>query len=377
MVTVTRLPVFAAILFARFSAAEQPDLLTVDISGQTERQTVIAAGTPTVYQGHPTTVSLPGGDVLAVWSLGHGGPCGPMAKSSDGGKTWSRLDDTLPAAFREHRNCPSIYRLAGPDGRERLWVYSAHKGRGEWMPSIMSDDGGATWKEMPPLNFRCIMTFSSIVPLKDGGHLGFYHRGPDARDRPPLEVLVSRSADGGITWGEPRVVARVEGKNPCEPFCFRSPDGKELCCLMRENTHAGRSLMMFSRDEGKTWSPPVDAPWGLTGDRHVGVTMPDGRLVIAFRDQARGSVTPGHFVAWVGSYSDIVSGNSGKYRVKLLHSHAGWDCGYPGLELLPDGSLLATTYIKYRPGSDKQSIVCTRFGLAETDTMAAQPIPAK
>ena len=55
---------------------------------------------------------------------------------------------------------------------------------------------------------------------------------------------------------------------------------------MRENTHEGRSLMMFSRDEGKTWSEPAETPWGLTGDRHMAPYAKDGRLVVAFRDQA-------------------------------------------------------------------------------------------
>ena len=354
-------------------AAESPDLPTVDLSGEAERQTVIAAGSPTLYQGHPTTLALPSGEILAVWCVGHGGHAGPMAKSGDGGKTWSRLDDTLPAAFREHWNCPSLYRLTGPDGTDRVWVFSARTGRdakGGWMPSIMSADGGQTWREMPPLGFRCVMTFSSVVRLKDGSALGLYHRGPGSRDAAPLEVLATRTADGGLTWSEPVVIAKVEGKNPCEPFCFRSPDGEELCCLVRENTHRGRSLMMFSRDEGKTWTEPVDTPWGLTGDRHMGVFAPDGRLVVAFRDQAKGSTTAGHFVAWVGRYDDLAAGKPGDYRVKLLHSHAGSDCGYPGMELLPDGSILATTYIKYRPGADKQSVVCTRFSLAETDTLA-------
>ena len=360
------------------SAAESPDLPTVDLSGDENRQTVIAAGTPTLYQGHPTTLTLPSGEILAVWCVGHGGHSGPMAKTADGGKTWTRLDDTLPAAFREHWNCPSIYRLTAADGTYRIWVFSARKGRdgkGGWMPSIASADGGKTWREMPPLGFRCVMTFSSIVRLADGSHLGFYHRGPGTRDAAPLEVLSTRSADGGLSWSEPVVVAKVEGKNPCEPFCFRSPDGKELCCLVRENTHKGRSLMMFSRDEGKTWSEPVDTPWGLTGDRHMGVFAPDGRLVVAFRDQAKGSTTAGHFVAWVGRYDDIKAGKPGDYRVKLLHSHAGGDCGYPGMELLPDGSVLATTYIKYRPGADKQSVVCTRFSLAETDALLKANLP--
>ena len=102
----------------------------------------------------------------------------------------------------------------------------------------------------------------------------------------------------------------------------------------------------------------------------MGVYAPDGRLVVAFRDKAKHSPTDGHFVAWVGSFDDIKAGRPGDYRIKLLHSHAGSDCGYPGMEVLPDGSILATTYIKYRPGADKHSVVCTQFSLAETDRLA-------
>jgi len=226
-----------------------------------------------------------------------------------------------------------------------------------------------TRREMEPLGFECVMTFSSVVRLADGSYLGLYHRRAGGY---ALQVLQTRTADGGLTWSEPRVVAEVESKAPCEPFGFRSPDGKELGCLMRENTHQGRSLMMFSTDEAQTWSTPQDTPWGLTGDRHMGVYAPDGRLVIAFRDKAHGSSTFDHFVAWVGTYDDIRNGRPGQYRIKLLHSHAGGDCGYPGMELLADGTIVATTYIKYRPGPQRHSVVSTRFTLAETDPLVEQ-----
>jgi hypothetical protein len=143
---------------------------------------------------------------------------------------------------------------------------------------------------------------------------------------------------------------------------------------MRENTHKGRSLVMFSRDEGATWTTPADTSWGLTGDRHTGGFTRDGRLVIAFRDQAINSPTKGHFVAWVGGYDDIKAGRPGQYRVKLLHSHAErtGDCGYPGVEFLPDGTIVATTYIKYAPGTAKHSVISVRFDLATTDAMLGQ-----
>lgn len=367
------------IRFATFplSVLGTPEQLPlVDLSDQPGNHVVIAEGTEDIYQGHPTTVLMPDGKTMfCVWTYNHGGPCGPMARSDDGGLTWTRLDDRMPEEFTKHHNCPSIYRLVDPKGNERLWVFSADKrddgDKKEFMPRVLSDDGGLTWREKAPLGdeFNCVMTFSSVCRLQDGGYAGFYHR--RSGESKAMQVLQTITRDGGLTWETPAVVAEVKGKEPCEPFVFRSPEGAELCCLMRENTHQGRSLMMFSRDEGLTWSAPVDTPWGLTGDRHMGVYAPDGRLVIAFRDWAPGSPAYGHFVAWVGAYDDIRQQRLGQYRIKLLHSHAEKvrDCGYPGVELLPDGTIMATTYVKYRPGKEKHSVVGVRFVLAELDRM--------
>lgn len=354
------------LLFLNSGKAQERQVLPIiDISGETNRHIVIAAGTEDVYQGHPTTVLLEDGKTMfCVWSIGHGGPAGPMAVSRDGGINWKRIDTELPSRYKNHKNCPSIYRMMDmKTGIVRLCVFSAQPN----MPRIMSEDGGKTWTELPPLGFECIMTFSSIVRLSDGNYLGFYHRQKDES----IVVVQTGTEDGGITWSEPKVIAEVEGKKPCEPFVFRSPNQKELCCLMRENTHKGRSLMMFSSNEGKTWSKPVDTPWGLTGDRHMGVYTKDGRLVIAFRDKALNSPTSGHFVAWVGSYDDIRNKRPGEYRIKLLHSYAGGDCGYPGMEILPDGTIVATTYIKYRDDKNKHSVVSTRFSIKETDKKVA------
>ena len=114
----------------------------------------------------------------------------------------------------------------------------------------------------------------------------------------------------------------------------------------------------------------MDTPWALTGDRHQGVTLPDGRLVIAFRDMAPASPTRGHFVAWVGPYAAIKSkAEADTYRIKLLHNYAGCDCGYPGIHLLPDGTIVATTYVKYWDDARQQSVVSVRFKIADTDRM--------
>ena len=43
------------------------------------------------------------------------------------------------------------------------------------------------------------------------------------------------------------------------------------------------------------------------------------------------------------------------------------DTGYSGLEVLPDGTFVATTYVKYEPGPEKHSVVTTRFQLGELE----------
>ena len=373
------LVIAANFAFAAPKTDEKPDLPTIDISQQTERHTVIAAGTEEIYQGHPTALLMPDGKTMfVVWTIKHGGSCGPMARSDDAGKTWVRMDEELPKEYQKHKNCPSIYRMVDRFGTERLWVISGMKLGGGDMPCIVSSDGGKTWKEHEPLGLYGGMPICSVIEGKEpGSYIAFYQTRIDAKGkvirggpRPgsSFKIMQAKTEDGGLTWGEPTLVAMPpKGTIPCEPFAVRSPDGKEICCLLRENARKGRALMTFSRDEGKTWSKPVNTPWGLTGDRHCGVYTKDGRLVIAFRDMAHGSETRNHFVAWVGTYDDIKNQQPGQYRIKLLHSYAKWDCGYPGVMRLDDDSIVALTYIKYNPGPKKHSVVATKFKLAELD----------
>jgi len=344
----------------------QDELPIVDITGRSRDQVVIAAGTPEIYQGHATTLLMPDQRTMfAVWSYEHGGACGPMARSDDAGLTWTRLDDTLPVGYAKHRNCPSLYRIVDGEGKERLWVFSGSRG----MQRLLSEDGGKTWITMPAPGFPCGMPFTGMIRLQDGRTAAFGQRRTQGREQ---GVVMSTTADGGLTWTPLRFIAQQAGKNLCEPFALRSPDGKELCVLIRENFHTARSMMCFSRDEGLTWTAPEDTSWGLTGDRHEGVQAPDGRWVIAFRDRALNSSTYGQFMAWVGTYDDIRHAKPGQFRIHLLqhcgtardgYSWANADTGYPGMELLPDGTIVATTYLKYWEDERRHSVVSARFKL--------------
>ncbi len=372
---------FALSVLVASLATAQETVPTVDISQDAFRQVVVAAGTPDVYQGHPYLVKNPDDSLLLVWNIGHGGYAGPIAASEDGGLTWTRLDSNAPEGFRKHKNCPSVYRLVAADGKVWHWVFTSQP----WTARIVNGDGGKTWEEKEPLGFANVMAFSSIIPkrpgVQDGCYIGFFHRrraadGTVLNEEPPekgrLEVVLSETNDAGFTWSEPRLVGFVDGRDLCEPFAFWSPSGDEICCLMRENSHKDRSMVMFSQDGGESWSIPKKTSWELTGDRHIGVSVGEDRYFIAFRDQAPESKTRGHFVGWVGSYEDIKEGRPGEYRVKLLHSFSGSDCGYPGVALLSDGTVIALTYIKYRNDDNKHSIVETRFSMDELDQKAEE-----
>jgi hypothetical protein len=347
----------------------------IDYTEQTDRHVVIAAGTGEIYQGHPTTVLLAdGATMLCAWCINHGGHCGPLARSEDGGLTWRRI--ATPDNWQRAHNCPSLYRMTGPAGGERIFVFAARADGDPTMQQAWSEDGGLTWTPFRSIgDFPCIMAFTTIMRLKNGDYLGLYPRGKDDRDQTPLKMWQSISTDGGLNWGAPTLFAEdvARGRDPDEPELVRSPDGDQLLCLFRENLRQGHSLMKTSDDEGATWSDLRETPWGLTGDRHKARYAPDGRLVVAFRDMAPGSSARGSFVVWVGTYADIIAGRRGQFRCKLLHQHGPnqHDCGYPGLELLPDGTFVATTYVKYRPGCEQNSVVSVRFTMEEFDEIEA------
>ena len=58
-----------------------------------------------------------------------------------------------------------------------------------------------------------------------------------------------------------------------------------------------------------------------------------------------------------------------------MKNHKGGDCAYPGLELLPDGTFVTTTYGHWTKG-EMPFIVSVRFTMKELDERAAgEPDP--
>lgn len=341
----------------------------VDLAGETDRQ-IIVDREPGTYLGHPTTLLLDDNKtILIVYPKGHGrGPI-VMKKSTDGGLTWSeRLP--VPENWATSKEVPTLFPYYGKNGMERIVMFSGLYP----IRMAVSEDEGKSWTPLKPIgNFGGIVAMGDVVQLKDNRLMALFHddgrfiREGSKQEKPVrFDLFKTVSADGGLSWSQPEVIATHKIAHLCEPGIVRSPDGKQLAVLLRENSRRLNSFVIFSNDEGETWTSPRQVQGALTGDRHQCLYTPDGRLVISFRDTTHESKTRGDWVMWVGTYDDIVNNREGQCRVRLMDNHKGADCAYPALELLPDGTIVTTTYGHWTKG-EKPYIVSVRFKMDELD----------
>lgn len=351
----------------------------LDLAGDDARQVVVdrEAGQ---YLGHVSTVLLEDGKtILAVYPKGHGRGAIVMKRSADGGRSWSERLPT-PSSWASSLEVPTIHRVVDADGTRRLILWSG------LFPArlAVSDDDGGHWSELRAAgDWGGIVVMGDVVATRTPGtYLALFHDDgrflrAGGKASGVMTLLQSESHDGGRTWAEPRALWKGSDMHLCEPGVVRSPDGSELTMVLRENRRRQPSQFMVSRDEGASWSEPRPLHAALTGDRHTLRYAPDGRLVAVFRDTglAADNPTKGDFVAWVGRYEDLAAGRPGQYHVRLLDNQNAWDCGYPGLEVLPDGTFVATTYGHWIAG-EPPYIVSTRFALGELDARAGDGVPA-
>jgi BNR repeat-like domain len=361
---------------------------TVDLTGETHRQVIVdrEAGQ---YLGHPTTVLLEDGEtMLTVYPRGHGRGSIIYKRSEDGGRTWSGRLPT-PKSWETSLEVPTLHRVVDATGRKRLIMFSGLYP----VRMAVSEDDGLHWSELKSIgDFGGIVTMATVIDLKFPGHyLAFFHddgrfiRGGDVQANTVKSlhsdqvstaaqpwrfwVYTTLSKDGGLTWSVPVPIAMRPDADLCEPGALRSPDGRQIAVLLRENSRTYNSFVIFSNDEGLTWTEPRELPAALTGDRHVAKYAPDGRLFISFRDMTHGSPNRGDWAGWVGTYDDIVKGSEGQYRVRIMDNTRRADSTYPGVELLPDGTFVTTTYGHWTQGEEPY-IVSVRFKLAELDARA-------
>ncbi len=373
-------------LTALVSSACANEITYLDLAGEKHRQ-VIVDREKGQYLGHPTTALLDDGKtVLCVYPKGHGKGSIIYKRSTDGGKTWGERLPT-PASWASSREVPTLFRVTDATGKKRIIMFSGLYP----IRMAVSEDEGASWGELEPIgDFGGIVAMGTMMTVrgKPGHYRTFFHddgrfiAAKPRRANPVRFTLYSSlSTDGGLGWSAPEAIQSSTAIHLCEPGAVRSPDGKQVAVLLRENARRKNSHVIFSDDEGNSWSEPRELPITLSGDRHTAKYLPDGRLFISFRCRtAIGSKVgitkspvpcEGDWVAWVGNYQDIVEGRPGQYLIRIADNKKSWDTTYPGVELLPDGTILTTTYGHWEKG-EQPYILSVRLKGKELDKRAAK-----
>ncbi|MGK0200391.1 MAG: hypothetical protein ACI91J_003681, partial [Yoonia sp.] len=358
---------------------EQFSVPLIDLDQETHRQVVVDREKGQ-YLGHPTTCLLDDGKtILCVYPKGHGR--GPIVykRSSDGGLTWSDRLST-PTSWATSMEVPTLHRVTDANGKKRIIMWS-----GLYPARLaVTEDDGANWGELKQVgDWGGIVVMGCVEELKTGpGHYvalfhddGRFFTKDGQRENPVrFKLFKTFSRDGGLTWTFPKVIFESTDIHLCEPGIVRSPNGNQLAVLLRENRRVKNSHIIFSNDEAKTWTAPRELPNELTGDRHSGKYLPDGRLFLTFRDRTPKnwiSPTAGDWAGWIGTYEDLVNGTPGQYRLRLKDNHKGADCTYPGVEVLPDGTVVTTTYGHWTQG-EQAYILSVRFKGDELDARVTE-----
>ena len=382
------------------------------------------------YMAHPDSVLLNRGTddetVLTAYVSGHGRGA-LICKTTKDGETYSARLTNTPESWKHSEETPTLYELDFTDGSKKLIMISANPKwpgytSGDGFNVSLSDDEGATWTEFEKFygkgsshKVNAIVAMSSLTHLKENGEfvdkwMGLFH---DNSFR-CYKTILTFDENGKMHWSDPQEFFKnsVNGSGKkidqtflakmaklCEIEVIRSEggNGDALCLIARCETRRMNSMMSFSYDEGATWTELKEVPSALCGDRHKAEYLQDGRLFIVFRsierDKAKIKANGGglsHFisegwVAWVGTFDDLVkwyNGDTtaeGEYRIKLAHAYndgqtapsvaANRDCGYSGLVILKDGTIVVSAYGRFSAESDKTYIISKHMNISDLDEL--------
>ena len=373
---------------------------------------------------------LANGDIAAVFNeerypYHHDSGQTLIARSKDGGRTWSEPKVVLPWSETEGNWDCGICQLSDgtllvnmtitgffkrgvrPDGvswsshprtkewGDWTWAYHMQGWLGTYV--VRSTDDGATWSKPIPVNIR---------PMKHGGCrlgcwelpggsllMGLYgriHGYEEKGENESTRSALMRSDDGGFNWEyystlayDPANIIDYE-----EPALLRLRDGR-LVCFLRTHTRpsedAKNMVVVVSEDEGFTWSPPKWTNiWGYPVEA---IELKDERYLIVYGYRRPPYGTYGcisedgvtwdkknEFVIRAGGVpGKTVSDTPGSSRMgpesgKMRAGGVDWSnpgvyqhIGYPSVAQMADGTIVASYHEWSEDAKPLQYVLCTRF----------------
>ena len=120
---------------------------------------------------------------------------------------------------------------------------------------------GSGVRPKPEYGKACRYRIPALAVSKKGTILAFAEaRRVGGADVGDIDAVVRRSEDGGKTWG-PEIVVWDDGANSINNPCpiVDPKNGRIWCCMGRYNPYPNANQhVVFSDDDGKTWSMPRD-----------------------------------------------------------------------------------------------------------------------
>jgi hypothetical protein len=158
---------------------------------------------------------------------------------------------------------------------------------------------------------------------------------------------VLRSADGGVTWGEPALL-RADGGT--ETALLHLGAGRWLSACRVEPP--GHLELLVSDDDARTWSFSQVLSLPQQVPAHL-LRLADGRILLTY-----GNRCAGHLGVDVRVSAD--EGATWTAPRRLAEAPEG-DCGYPATVQLAAGSLVTAFYTRL-PGEFQYEMRVTRWG---------------
>ena len=234
-----------------------------------------------------------------------------------------------------------------------------------------SADGGMTWDE-PRKSF--VSAPHGICPLQDGSWLYLGRENGEEKSFEQRQIAVMRSEDQGRTWvkiGQPALPENARWDNLVEPHAIQLPSGKIVGAIRyqwrdRPGEYMGYgTFSMFctiSEDGGYTWSDPK---WmGISGAPPHLMRHSSGALLCSYGRRAKGDESERVLV----SYDE---GETWTLDICLNDQSPDGDLGYASTVELSDGSLLTAYYQKYVDENGiedtKTSLLYTKWKLPEKE----------
>jgi len=287
---------------------------------------------------------MPDDSVAAVLRMGAGhlGLAGRLdvVRSTDGGLTWSDpvtiadsdADDRNPAFGYHDGALVCAYHI------QRNYDAEGQYGSfGKHLDTMLtrSFDGGRTWETPYLLGYEPLngaSPYGKIVGLPDGTLLLPIYDWP-REDEEGGHIFASnilRSRDGGLTWGDPTVLAEKFN----ETGIVLKPDGTLVAALRTGFPGVPDHVWLTTSDDaGNTWSEP----WQVTehNEHPADLTLlSDGSVLIVYGRRHEPFGVRGKILRSDGCSEELVFADDAFCS----------DCGYPSSVRVSDGRMITAYY---------------------------------